>query len=87
MTERAVLVDRGQPGLECVVEERVPMLPEEDKQLGALDAMHDRLLGGGWLDGRLPGRRMHGSWDLLCWEGVPSRAGPSVAVNPLGPTT
>jgi len=53
--EGTVLVDRAQFLLEGIIEELMPVLPQEDEELGTLDQTHDRLLGGRGINRRMPG--------------------------------
>ena len=45
VTERTVLVQCAKLSLEGIVKEFMPMLAQEDEQLGPLDEPQDRLLG------------------------------------------
>lgn len=49
MARSAVRIDRVGLGLDDLVEEVVPVLLEESKQLGPLDQPHDRLLSRRWI--------------------------------------
>jgi len=48
--EGTVLVDRARFLLEGIIEEFMPVLPQEDEELGTLDQTHDRLLGRRGID-------------------------------------
>jgi len=71
MAERAVLVRGGRLCLEGIIEEFVPMLPQEDEELGPLDEPQDGLFDRRRIDGWLPQGRTHDRIAFL------QRGGPS----------